>query len=69
MATSEPFEGVPLLLAAVKEAIETELGYTKAEGTASVPEEEEELVLLNMLYAPQSSRLHSLLKTLARIKP
>jgi thiol-disulfide isomerase/thioredoxin len=61
-----PFTDVDKLAAAV----EYEISHAKLEsyGKPALPYDSEDMFLLNLLYAPRRSRLHSVLKTLARIE-
>lgn len=60
-----PFTDVSKLAAAVER--EMSRGFA-VHGKSMTPVDSEDYVLLNLLYAPRRSRLHSLMKTLARIE-
>jgi hypothetical protein len=61
-----PFSDVNKLALAVQHEIT--IGGLSSIGAVSPPANSEDYVLLNLLYAPRRSRLHSLLKTLARVE-
>ena len=53
---------------ALSEAVKSSCDTATEECTANPREAEETMVLLNLMYAPRSSRLHSVAKTLARLE-
>jgi hypothetical protein len=58
-----PFTDIRKLAAAIQELAAVGSGNGTGKDVPS-----QDLVLLNMLYAPQRSRLHSLMKTLVRVE-